>query len=156
MENYLIANPWLRVLIVDHDQYTRVKIDKTLASLGYHRVAPLSSFCELMTIIDGAMSVFDLLIINEAVLKSADSLFEQTIRDCPNIRHLLIYQEGDLQQTSAIEFSMQSTDFTLPRIPDRESISQVMSFIDMTTFIKAGDEHKSRFRHSSKSASWLM
>jgi hypothetical protein len=156
MENYLIANPWLRVLIVDHDQYTRVKIDKILAGLGYHRIAPLNSLCELMTIIDGAMSEFDLLIINDAMLKNADSLVAQTVRDCPDIRYRLSYQDADLQQSNTVELSMQSTHFTLPGLPDRESISQAMSLIDMSTLIKAGDEHKSRLRPSTKSAAWLM
>lgn len=36
-----MANPWLRIFLVDEDHSTRMNIEKNLASLGYHRVAPM-------------------------------------------------------------------------------------------------------------------
>ncbi|MGY2339446.1 histidine kinase [Pseudomonas sp. SDO5532_S415] len=125
-----MANPWLRILLVDEDHSTRMNIEKNLASLGYHRVAPLSSLHELLVIIDSALCTFDLLIINEAVLKRAGPILDQGIRGYPDIRHSLIYQDASLHFSPFVDCSMSAMNFTLSGPPDRASINQVMNFID--------------------------
>jgi hypothetical protein len=52
-----MANPWLRILLVDEDHSTRMNIEKNLASLGYHRFAPLSSLHDLLMIIDSTLCI---------------------------------------------------------------------------------------------------
>lgn len=125
-----MANPWLRILLVDEDHSTRMNIEKNLASLGYHRVAPLSSLRELLTIIDSALCTFDLLIINEAILKRAGPILDQGIRGYPDIRHSLIYQRASLHFSPFVDYSTSAMNFTLSGPPDRDAISQIMAFID--------------------------
>lgn len=123
-----MVNPKLRVLLVDEEQSRLVSIEKNLSGLGYSRVAPLTSFRDLLVILDNALCPFDLLIIHQVVLENAGEVLEQLVRSSPVIKHLLVYQGNTLQVLSTVESS--SMRFALPGPPDRESIKQVMGFID--------------------------
>lgn len=131
-----MANPWLRILLVDDDHSRRMNIEKNLASLGYHRVAPLSSLHDLLVIIDSELGTFDLLIINEALLSGAGSVLAQGRGGYPDIRHSLIYRSDHLNGSPGVEFSLSAMNFTLPGTPDREAIRQVMGLIDKPALIK--------------------
>lgn len=125
-----MGNPKLRILLVDEEYSRLVSIEKNLSGLGYSRVAPLTSLRELLVILDNALYPFDLLIIHQAVLDRAGEVLAQSVRSSPAIKHLLVYQGSTLQVFSTVESSPSSMRLALPCPPDRESIRQVMGFID--------------------------
>lgn len=125
-----MANPRLRILLVDEDDSRRMNIEKNLAGLGYSRVAPLASLRELLIVMDNALLPFDLLIIHEAVLGYAGRVLEQSVRECPVIKHLLVYQGNYLHVLSSVESSPSALSFSLPCPPDQASIKHVMSVVD--------------------------
>lgn len=125
-----MANPRLRILLVDEEHSRRMKIEKTLAGLGYSRVAPLSSMRELLVVLDNTLSRFDLLVINEAVLSSAGMMLEQRVRGCSEIMNLLVYKRGNLPLSPVSNAPVLSLNFSLSCLPDRESIQQVMKIVD--------------------------
>lgn len=127
-----MADPRLRILLVDEEHSRRMNIEKNLAGLGYSRVAPLASLRELLSVIDNALHTFDLLVINQPLLSGAGPISEQWVRNCPDIRHLLVYQEADLQFFLAGNSANSSMNFSLSCLPDQQSIRQVMSFVDQT------------------------
>lgn len=125
-----MVNPKLRILLVDEEHSRLLSIEKNLSVLGYSRVAPLTSLRELLVILDNALYPFDLLIIHQAVLDSAGEVLEHSVRSSPAIKHLLVYQGSTLQVLSSAELSPSPMRLSLPCPPDRESIRQVMGFID--------------------------
>lgn len=125
-----MGNPKLRILLVDEEYSRLVSIEKNLSGLGYSRVAPLISLRELLVILENALSAFDLLIIHQAVLDNAGEMIEHSVRSSPAIKHLLVYQGNALQVLSSIQSSPLPMRLSLPCPPDRESIRQVMGFID--------------------------
>ncbi|MBK5408861.1 histidine kinase [Pseudomonas sp. TH34] len=125
-----MANPKLRILLVDEEHSRLLSIEKNLSGLGYSRVAPLTSLRDLLAILDNALSTFDLLIIHQAVLDNAGEVLEHSVRSSSAIKHLLVYQGNTLQVLSSVEFSPSPMRLSLPCPPDRESIRQVMGFID--------------------------
>ena len=127
-----MANPRLRILLVDAELYGRINIERNLSRLGYHRVAPLSCLRELLSVIDTALCVFDLLIINEAVFDSTSPELQSFVRTSPVIRHCLIYQGNELPLASWVDSSKSALDFSLSCPPDLTSIKHVMSFVDVS------------------------
>lgn len=124
-----MTNPRLRILLVDEEHSRRMNIEKNLAGLGYSRVAPLSSLRELLVVIDNALSCFDLLIVNEVMFNGVDALFEERVRGCPRIKHLLVYRGAEVQ-LSAVDSSLSSIHFSLSCPPDRTSIKHVMDVVE--------------------------
>lgn len=127
-----MADPRLRILLLDAIHFRRMGIEKSLSALGYSRVAPLASLRELLVVMDNALCVFDLLIINASVLSHAGAVIEHSIRNCPAIKHLLVYQDSERLALPATESSTVVTVFTLPYPPDPESIRRIMGLIDKT------------------------
>ncbi|MGF6131024.1 hypothetical protein QF019_006273 [Pseudomonas frederiksbergensis] len=125
-----MANPRLRILLVDEEHSRRMNIEKNLAGLGYCRIAPLASIRELLVILENALCSFELLVINESMLSSAGPILEHTLRSCPGVKNLLVYQSGDLQMSSIPNSPVSSMSFLLSFPPGRESLQQVMYFVD--------------------------
>lgn len=132
-----MANPRFRILLVEQEPSRRMNIEKNLAGLGYSRVAPLASMRELLSVIENTSSGFDLLVINEAVLRGAGAAFEHTVRSCPDIKNLLVYKGGNLELLSATHSPVSPMSFSLSCPPDQESIREVMSFVDKVNHRKA-------------------
>lgn len=125
-----MVNPKLRILLVDDEPGRLQNIEKNLSALGYNRVAPLTSFRELLAVVDNALSPFDLLIIHQNILDKAGEVLEQSVRTTCAIKHLLVYQ-GDAEHVlCAVESRPSAMRFTLPCMPNNESIKHVMGHID--------------------------
>lgn len=125
-----MANPRLRIVLVDTELSARINLEKNLSRLGYHRVAPLSSLHELLIVIDNAACAFDLLVISDAVLNSAGAATAQAVRSAAAIRHMLVYQGAELQLATWVDPSKPTLNFALSCPPDQTSIQRVMSVVD--------------------------
>ncbi|WP_122300652.1 hypothetical protein [Pseudomonas azotoformans] len=119
----------LRILIADHAHLQRLNLERMLNHCGYHRVAPVASLEELLLIIEHAVDPFDLLVINSAFVGTATLDLEALCRECPCVRHALIY-EG-LPMMSAAEGKPPARVIKkLPGVPDAAAIKGFMDQID--------------------------
>ncbi|MEO8489979.1 chemotaxis protein CheY [Pseudomonas sp.] len=127
-----MSNKALRLLIADADLLQRLKIEKMLNQLGYHRIAPLSSFDELMGLTRSGGVAFDLLIINTALVRSTQVNLLKYCHDNPQIRHTLIY-DGQCALSSVVSVSVSQTlHLSLSQSPDFNSLRRCMEIVDPT------------------------
>ena len=127
-----MSNKALRLLIADADLLQRIKIEKMLNQLGYHRVAPISSFDELLGLTRSVGVAFDLLIINTALVRSRQVNLLKYCHDNPQIRHTLIY-DGQCAQRSVVSVSVSQTlHLSLSQSPDLNSLRRCMEIVDPT------------------------
>ena len=125
-----MSNKALRLLIADADLLQRIKIEKMLNQLGYHRIAPLSSFDELQALTRADGVAFDLLIINTALVHSRQVNLLKYCHDNPLIRHTLIY-DGQCAQSSVVSVSVSQTlHLSLSQSPDFNSLRRCMEMVD--------------------------
>jgi hypothetical protein len=125
-----MSNKALRLLIADADLLQRIKIEKMLNQLGYHRIAPLSSFDELQALTRTDGVAFDLLIINTALVHSRQVNLLKYCHDNPLIRHTLIY-DGQCAQSSVVSVSVSQTlHLSLSQSPDFNSLRRCMEMVD--------------------------
>lgn len=66
-----MPTPSLRILIVDDQPTQCLSIERMLNQQGYYRIAPLTSFDQLMALVDCVTEPFDLLVINSAMAACA-------------------------------------------------------------------------------------
>jgi len=80
-----------RILIADEQHFFRLRIERTLNQLGFHRIAPVQSVMELLRLVEYADDPFDALIINEKF--SQNDSFDPLAYclDNPQILAALIY-----------------------------------------------------------------
>lgn len=123
-----MPNKALRLLIADVDLLQRLKIEKMLNQLGYHRIAPLSSFDELQALTCSGGVAFDLLIINTALVHSRQVNLLKYCHDNPLIRHTLIY-DGQCVQSSVVSVN-QTLHLSLSQSPDFNSLRCCMEIVD--------------------------
>ncbi|MCK3844910.1 MULTISPECIES: chemotaxis protein CheY [unclassified Pseudomonas] len=123
-----MPNKALRLLIADVDLLQRLKIEKMLNQLGYHRIAPLSSFDELQALTCSGGVAFDLLIINTALVHSRQVNLLKYCHDNPLIRHTLIY-DGQCAQSSVVSVN-QTLHLSLSQSPDFNSLRCCMEIVD--------------------------
>ena len=125
-----MSNKALRLLIADADLLQRIKIEKMLNQLGYHRIAPLSSFDELQALTRSGCVAFDLLVINTALVRSRQVNLLKYCHDNPLIRHTLIY-DGQCAQSSVVSVSVSQTlHLSLSQSPDFNSLRRCMEIVD--------------------------
>ncbi len=125
-----MSNKALRLLIADAELLQRIKIEKMLNQLGYHRIAPLSSFDELQALTRSGVVAFDLLIINTALVHSRQVNLLKYCHDNPLIRHTLIY-DGQCAQRSVVSVSVSQTlHLSLSQSPDFNSLRRCMEIVD--------------------------
>ncbi|NVZ21189.1 chemotaxis protein CheY [Pseudomonas costantinii] len=125
-----MSNKALRLLIADADFLQRIKIEKMLNQLGYHRIAPLSSFDELLGLTRSVGVAFDLLIINTALVHSRQVNLLKYCHDNPLIRHTLIY-DGQCALSSVVSVSVSQTlHLSLSQSPDFNSLRRCMEIVD--------------------------
>ncbi|HCE6227863.1 hypothetical protein [Pseudomonas aeruginosa] len=121
--------PSLRILIAESEHLQHLSIEKMLNQCGYHRIAPISSFDELLAIVECALEPFDLLVINSVLTVDSGVRLEDFCRYCPSIRHALIY-EGVPGPHVLSEEAPCSVIRKLSGVPDSESIKALMRRID--------------------------
>lgn len=125
-----MPNKALRFLIADGEHLQRVKIEKMLNQLGYHRIAPLSSFEEVEALTRSNGVMFDLLIINTALVRSRQVDLLKFCRENPMIRHALIY-DGQCAQRSVVPVSASQTlHLSLSQSPDFNSLCRCLEMLD--------------------------
>ncbi|WP_073523175.1 hypothetical protein [Pseudomonas fluorescens] len=108
-----MTNKALRILIADVRHEPLLHIEKLLNRLGYYRIAPISSFDELVLLTSDPHQPFDLLIVNKALAVPYGTDIQQFCSARPHIRHVLFYD------SPAPSFQ-----------PDAGSLSLLMGLID--------------------------
>lgn len=125
-----MTNKALRILIVDDRHEPLLHIEKLLNRLGYHRIAPINSFDELVLLTNDPQQPFDLLIVNKALAVPYGMDIQQFCSTRSPIRHALFYDS----QAPSFELTrhrpQQSVQLSLADIPQADSLSMLMNFID--------------------------
>ena len=125
-----MINPRLRIVLVDTDHSRRLSIEKNLGQLGYYRVVPISSLHELTALMDNAIDVFDLLVINEDVVRVAGIGLEKILHDYSCIRHSLTYKSAELHVLPGTQSLFPLCRFFASGVPDQPVLAQVMSRLE--------------------------
>lgn len=133
-----MSNPRLRIALVDSDATRRMSIEKDLGHLGYHRVVPVDSLKVLITLLDNARDVFDLLVINEETVRAAGAQFKQMLEEYACVRHSLIYQGVTLQAFPDNPVTAQRCGFIASGVPDRSILARVMNRVDVQIKQRSG------------------
>lgn len=128
-----MADPRLRILLVDQVLPRRLSIEKALNTLGYWRIAPVSSLEEMLNIIERAVMPFELLVINEAVLYESGINLQQLIHDYPVIKNSLAYKDEELPVLLACAPLSKKINFLASTVPTTNSLRQVMGHIDFSS-----------------------
>jgi hypothetical protein len=119
----------LRLLIADADLQQRIRIEKMLNLMGYHRIAPLSSFDELRVLTRSGGVAFDLLIINSALVSSPQENLLAYCHGNPLIRHTLIY-DGQCAPHLLVLDDHPSVHLSVPHLPDFIALQHCMGIVD--------------------------
>lgn len=125
-----MSNPRLRIVLVDTDSTRRMSIEKDLGHLGYHRVVPLPSLQALIVLLDNAIDMFDLLVVNEETVRAAGPGFKPLLAEYACIRHSLIYKGATLQVFPGTNTLFAQHGFIASGVPDRSILAQVMKQVD--------------------------
>lgn len=125
-----MPTPSLRILIVDDQLAQRLSIEKMLNQQGYHRIAPVETFAELLAMVEGAIEPFDLLVINSALGADATFNLDDFFRNCPAIRHTLVYDGQALSEQTTVSMPGSRVIKKLLRTPDEQTIKNLMRAID--------------------------
>lgn len=126
-----MINPRLRIVLVDTDHSRRLSIEKNLGHLGCYRVIPVSSLHDLMALVDNAIDVFDLLVINEDVVHVAGIRLEKILSDYSCVRHSLIYKSAKLHVFPSTQTMFSSSVFFASGVPDQAVLAQVMNRLEV-------------------------
>lgn len=86
-----MATTLFRIIILDDQFSRRLSIEKSLNSLGYYRIVPLSSINDLINVLKYAVIPFDFLIINRSIINEFDLIIHDLCRNNPYILNALIY-----------------------------------------------------------------
>lgn len=125
-----MPTPSLRILIVDDQPAQRLSIEKMLNQQGYHRIAPVACFNELLAMVESALEPFDLLVINSALATGTTLNMDDFFRHCPAIRHTLVYENPPADEQVLIVAPGSKVIKTLSRPPDSLAIKNLMQMID--------------------------
>jgi len=124
-----MSTPSLRILIVEDEHLQRLSIEKMFNKFGYHRIAPVGSFDELLAMLDRADEPFDLVVINTALVPETDRHFETFCIQCPYVRNALVY-EGRPRFVAANDEREGGVFKRIPGVPYTRIIENLMSSID--------------------------
>ncbi|QJI31259.1 response regulator [Pseudomonas sp. ADAK18] len=125
-----MPTPSLRILIVDDQPAQRLSIEKMLNQQGYHRIAPVATFAELLAMVEGAIEPFDLLVINSALGADATFNLDDFFRNCPAIRHTLVYDGLPRGEQEIVLVPGSRVIKRLLQTPDEQTIRNLMLAID--------------------------
>jgi DNA-binding LytR/AlgR family response regulator len=125
-----MTTPSLRILIVDDQLAQRLSIEKMLNQQGYHRIAPVGTFAELLAMVEGVIKPFDLLVINSALGADVTFNLDDFFRNCPAIRHTLAYDGQAFGEQVTVLMPGSRVIKKLLRTPDEQTIRNLMRAID--------------------------
>lgn len=123
----MMASPKLRIMLVDTDHSRRMMVEKNLSHMGYHRVLPVASLTELMALLENAVAVYDLVVVNEDIALTAGFSIDQCLRDSACVKHSLIYKNPELQRGRSL---VSACHFIASGVPDRPILTQVMRHVE--------------------------
>ncbi|UVM52362.1 response regulator [Pseudomonas sp. B21-015] len=130
-----MPNKALRILIADEQHFHRMKTERLFNQLGYHRVAPVQSLVEMLTLVEYGCEPFDLVLINASLAGGALDLFGFFL-DNRQVHHALIYdgRRAQLPPVSAAagfpQKVQQRVQVSHAAQPDLASIQRLMALID--------------------------
>lgn len=125
-----MPTPYLRILIVDDQPAQRLSIEKMLNQQGYHRIAPVETFSELLAMVENAVEPFDLLVMNSALGAGITFNLDDFFMNCPAIRHTLVYDGLPVGDQVTIPAPGSRVINKLMRTPDERAIRNLMRAID--------------------------
>ncbi|MGY4819422.1 chemotaxis protein CheY [Pseudomonas chlororaphis subsp. piscium] len=111
----------IRILIVDEQHLLRLHIEKVLNQLGYFRIAPMSSFDEVIAATRYAVEPFDLVIANTAACSSEVNV-EHFCRENPFILHALLYNNQGVELHAISNEQVSHQQMIGTGVPDSLSI----------------------------------
>lgn len=125
-----MPTPYLRILVVDDQPAQRLSIEKMLNQQGYHRIAPVETFAELLAMVENAVEPFDLLVINSALGVDVTFSLDDFFMNCPAIRHTLVYDGLPVDDLVTVPAPGSKVISKLTRTPDERAIRSLMRTID--------------------------
>lgn len=125
-----MTNKALRILIADVRHEPLLHIERLLNRLGYYRIAPISSFDELVLLTSDPHQPFDLLIVNKALAVPHGTDIQQFCSARPHIRHVLFYDGSAPSFQLTRHRPQQPVRLSLADMPEVDSLSLLMSLID--------------------------
>lgn len=120
----------LRILIVDDHPAQCLNIERMLNHQGYYRIAPATSFDQLIILLDCVAEPFDLLVINRNLTAHADFNSDYLFKFCPMIRHVLVYESCPCDEKVQRLEGGSKLIKKLSRPPDICTIETFMQVID--------------------------
>ncbi len=136
-----MLNKALRILIADPQHFHRMKIERLFNGLGYYRIAPVQSLCELLTLVDYGCEPFDVVVINaELAVGELDLL--GFFLDNLQVRHALIYNELSAPLQMASGFAQENVQISHVALPGEQVIRQLMALVDMPQWKQDGAEQR--------------
>ncbi|MGE8186585.1 hypothetical protein [Pseudomonas sp. NPDC086278] len=121
------------MLIADKNKFQCVTIERSLRALGYHAIASVLSFRELLSLTHYSCEPFehfDLLIINGEMLASAGADPYRFFVSNSQVRHGLIHDARRGQQQPEVLYSHGQRNLSLVRTADQQSISDFLQGLD--------------------------
>lgn len=125
-----MSNPRLRIVLVDNENTRRMDIEKTMSSIGYHRILPVSSALELIKLLENSAVTFDLLIINKEIMQSSGTRLDLILQNYSCVKHVLFYKSAELRAIIDASTFNPECHFIAKGTPDRLVLAQVMNYID--------------------------
>lgn len=119
----------LRILIFDHRHFNCLYLEKIFNFLGYHRIAPVSRYEELVSIIEHSVMPIDLVCYNFLDFKKHDDA-DFFLRNYTHIKYLMPYNELDISSKVRKHQRSEDSETTHCFLPDLFSVGNQMKSIE--------------------------
>lgn len=127
----------LRILIVDDRHLQRLSIEKMLNSAGYHRIAPVESFEQLLIYTRYALKPFDLVLLSAGIAIRSGVDMHQFCLNQASIHHFMIYN-GIGVQPSSMASQAEKVPAAVPGLLNTHALQALMSVIDSDLSLRHG------------------
>lgn len=125
-----MSNKTLRILVADGQHFYRLKTERILNFLGYHRIAPMNSLEELLTVVEYGCEPLDLVIVNASITHGMQFDLLGFCLDNPQIRQALVYGMDRKRMSAFAGCRRDKVQVSDAALPDRELITHLMATID--------------------------
>lgn len=128
-----MKNKAMRILIADENRNRLVQVERSLNCLGYYRVAPISTFEELLSLTHSSIGPFELLIMSKNLADNAGADLNVFRRERPNIRHMLVYESQRPKLNPVLNHLNRKIYTSLLNPPDSNELEEFMAVLDPLT-----------------------
>ena len=142
-------NKSLRILIVEAQHLEQLFLERVMNSLGYYRIAPMTSITEAMIAIRDAVVPFDLLIVNAEQECCADFDLVPYCQNAEKLRHSIIYKCNVAQDLPESFQRSGDVHMTVNHRLDVQILKQVMKLVDPPAPYGASKTPAARLMRSS-------